>query len=234
MSKLDDDTMRGTPDTAHPTELALYHLNPKRGDTAAIEASLMVNSQYRPLTVNLGTHTGRPMEVLKGNHTLTAIRNLAERKPDDPRWQTVQIWQVDVDDDRAARIVVADNRTHAKGTTNEEKLLALLEPLDDLDGTGYDLDDLKALRGDSGDTGPEANFDWTTGEDDDDDGSPWDDAPPAGEGNTLTDVRQIILPMVKAQYDPLVDQLDRLREHYGVDTYTAVVDALIADLEPFE
>lgn len=43
-------------------ELAGYHRNPRRGDVDAIARSLAVNGQYRPIVVNIGTHTGRPLE----------------------------------------------------------------------------------------------------------------------------------------------------------------------------
>lgn len=135
--------------SAAPSELALFHRNPKRGDVPAIEASLLAHDQYRPIVVNKGTHTGRPMEVLVGNHTLIAIRNLAERYPDDERWRKVAIHVIDVDDDRATRIVLADNRTAELGGMDEETLGELLSGLGgELEGTGYsseDLDDILAL-----------------------------------------------------------------------------------------
>lgn len=60
-------------------------------------------------TSNKGTYTGRPLEVLAGNHTLEAMRRLAEQNPEDPRWQTVDVWEVDVDDQRAAKIVLTES-----------------------------------------------------------------------------------------------------------------------------
>ena len=79
----------------HPNELNSFHQNPRRGDIDAIAQSLQVNGQYRPVVVNLGTHTGRPLEVLAGNHTLAAARKL--------KWQEVAATTVDVDDQAAAR-----------------------------------------------------------------------------------------------------------------------------------
>lgn len=119
-------------------ELRTYYRNPRRGNTAAIAQSLTVNGQYRPIVVNTGTHTGRVNEVLAGNHTLMSARDLG--------WETVAAVTVDVDDDQAARIVAADNRTADLGEYDNRLLLELLADLPDLDGTGYDPGDLEALE----------------------------------------------------------------------------------------
>lgn len=118
-------------------DLRTYHRNPRKGSVPAIRRSLEVNRQYRPIVVNRGTHTGRPAEVLAGNHTLLAARDL--------RWQTLAVVWVDVDEDQAARIVAADNRTADLGTYDDRLLLELLADLPDLDGTGYDPGDLDEL-----------------------------------------------------------------------------------------
>jgi DNA modification methylase len=117
--------------------LRTYHRNPRRGDVEAIRRSLRVNGQYRPVVVNRGTHTGRPDEVLAGNHTLMAAR--------EEGWATVAACFVDVDDDQAARIVAADNRTADLGAYDEAVLAELLRELPDLEGTGYTEEDLAAL-----------------------------------------------------------------------------------------
>ena len=144
----------------HPDDLSLYHANPRRGDVQRLTESLLVHGQYRPIVVNVGTHTGRPMEVLAGNHLLLAIRELMAGDPDDPRWaaittrahqpgdpywQAVQVFEVDVDDQEAARIVAVDNRTAEIGGYDDAQLLDLLRGLPDLAGTGYTDFDLDAL-----------------------------------------------------------------------------------------
>lgn len=125
-------------------DLRTYHRNPRRGDVTVIRRSLVVNGQYRPLVVNRGTHTGRSNEVLAGNHTLAAAR--------DEGWPEIAVCWVDVDDDQAARIVAADNRTADLASYDERLLVELLGDLPDLDGTGYDPGDLedlvRALEGD--------------------------------------------------------------------------------------
>lgn len=136
----------GTPKTMKLTELNTYHKNPRRGDTAAIAASMEANGVFRPLVVNKGTHTGRPMEVLAGNHSLMAMRDLAEKNPHDKRWHKADVYLLDVDDDRAARIVLADNRTSDLASYDDTELLGLLEQVeDDLTGTAYTEDDLHHL-----------------------------------------------------------------------------------------
>lgn len=122
---------------AQLTELNEYHRNPRVGNVGVIAESLRLNGQYRPVIVNRGTHTGRPNEVLAGNHTVKAARSL--------RWEQVAVTYVDVDDDAAARIVVADNHSSDIATNDDQVLLDLLESLPDLDGTTYDESDLDAL-----------------------------------------------------------------------------------------
>jgi len=136
----------GTPETLPITELNLYDRNPRQGDVQAIKASMLANGIFRPIVVNRGTHTGKPNQVLAGNHSLKAMRELTEDNPDDTRWSMVNVWMVDVDEEHAAKIVLADNRTADLGSYDNEELIGLMEGLQgDLDGTGYDEDDLAIL-----------------------------------------------------------------------------------------
>lgn len=140
----------GTPARMKLSELNTYHKNPRRGDVATIAASMETNGIYRPLIVNKGTHTGRPNEVLAGNHSLKAMRQLAEKHPDDERWRVADVWLLDVDDDRAARIVLIDNRAADLGEYDNDVLLEVVGNLDDdlgLIGTGYDDGYIDALLG---------------------------------------------------------------------------------------
>jgi len=125
-----------------PSELALYHRNPNLGNVPKIVASLRAHGQYKPVVVNKGTHTGRPNEVLAGNHTLKAIRDLLESEPDDDRWRTIDGYVIDVDDDQAARIVLVDNKTAEDGFGYDNEVLAdLLGGLPDLEGTAFTTDE---------------------------------------------------------------------------------------------
>lgn len=124
-------------------ELETYHKNPRRGDTETIAQSLRANGQFRPLVVNRGTHTGRPYEVLAGNHTLLAARTLDGTQDAFPR---LDCYVIDVDDDHARRIVLADNKTSDLATYDHQALAQLLDELEDgITGTGYDEDDLADL-----------------------------------------------------------------------------------------
>lgn len=123
-------------------QLIGYATNPRRGDVATIKKSLKRIGQYRPVVVNRGTITGRRNEVLAGNHTVVAARELG--------WTEVAATFVDVDDDIAARIVLIDNRANDLATYDDGALLELLQSLPDLDATGFDVADLDALLGDDG------------------------------------------------------------------------------------
>lgn len=114
-------------------QLRAYPGNARRGDVDAIAESLRVNGQYRPLVVQRSTGY-----VLGGNHTLQAAQRLG--------WPSVQVTYLDVNDEEARRIVVADNRTADLGGYDDRALLTLLREVgDDLTGTGYDLDDYDEL-----------------------------------------------------------------------------------------
>lgn len=136
-------------DEAFPLdELNTFHRNPRRGDIATIRDSLRTNGLYRALVVNRGTHTGRPNEILAGNHTYAAM--LAEQ------WSACAVTWVDVDDATANRIVVVDNRASDKATNDADVLAGLLVDIGDLAGTGYTADDLAKLvpSDEDVDTGP--------------------------------------------------------------------------------
>ncbi len=106
--------------------------NPRRGDVEAIKQSLDRHGQYRPLVVNRPT-----MEVLGGNHTLIAARELGLPE--------IAVTFVEVDSEQAKQILLVDNRTNDLAGYDAQALAELLQELPDLEGTGYDsnaLDDL--------------------------------------------------------------------------------------------
>ncbi|MBT2400370.1 ParB N-terminal domain-containing protein [Streptomyces sp. ISL-100] len=102
------------------------------GDVPAITKSLTVNGQYKAIVVNRGTHTGRPNEILAGNHTYAAAAELG--------WEHIAATWVDVDDEAAARIVIVDNRSSDLAGYDTALLAEILAELPDLNGTGYDQD----------------------------------------------------------------------------------------------
>ncbi|WP_195393661.1 ParB/RepB/Spo0J family partition protein [Actinomyces urogenitalis] len=119
-------------ESVHP-----HHKNPRRGDIDAIAKSLTTNGQYRAIVVNKGTHTGRPYEVLAGNHTLLAARKIG--------LDTIAAHIIDVDEEQATRIVLADNRTADLGDYDLHELEDLANSLPDLEGTGYTTETLDEI-----------------------------------------------------------------------------------------
>lgn len=127
------------------SELSTYHRNPRVGNVKAIKQSMTTNGVYKPIVVNKGSKTGRVNEVLAGNHSLKAMRELAAEFPNDERWKQASVWLVDVDEEHAKKIVLADNRTADLGSYDEETLAELLGEVKDSTGTGYTDDDLDSL-----------------------------------------------------------------------------------------
>jgi hypothetical protein len=129
-----------------PSELALYFQNPNLGNVPTIKTSLRVNGQYKPVVVNRGTHTGRPNEVLAGNHTLKAIRELLADEPDNTAWHSIDGYVIDVDQDQASAIVLVDNKSAEDGFGYDSKILAdILGGLPTLEGTAFTADEYSDL-----------------------------------------------------------------------------------------
>lgn len=128
--------------TEVPTDALRHHpRNPNQGDVGAIYESIQANGFYGALVVQRSTGY-----VLAGNHRLKAAREAG--------LDSLPVAYVDVDDERALRILLADNRTGELARRDPESLTLLLAELAQggggLDGTGYDLDDLDDLLSDLG------------------------------------------------------------------------------------
>jgi hypothetical protein len=106
--------------------------NPRKGDIDKIAESLIANGQYKPIVVQESTNY-----VLVGNHTLKAILKLG--------WDFVDAVVIDVDDEGAKRIVLADNRTSDSSTYDYNLLGDMLKSMPTLQGTGYDAAALDQL-----------------------------------------------------------------------------------------
>lgn len=104
-----------------------YRKNPRVGNVEAIAESLAENGQFRPIIVQKTTG-----EILGGNHTWKAAKHLG--------WTQISAVFVDVDDERAKRIVLADNRTNDLATYDTAILQDIISGLPDVAGTGYDDD----------------------------------------------------------------------------------------------
>jgi hypothetical protein len=219
-----------------PGELALYHRNPNLGNPSVIESSLRVNGQYRPVVVNLGTHTGRPNEVLAGNHTVKAFRNLVEAEPDNPAWRTVDAYVIDVDDDQAARIVLADNKTAQSGFGYDQEVLAdILSGLPDLEGTAFTADEFSDLLASLEEALPDALDPAGLG----DDNAP--KPPRTGEDGLInsTDIdtqansyvdastRLVVLTVPIPQFIWMQEVFTRFRDEFDLESNTAAVIKLL-------
>lgn len=122
--------------TKVPTSSVTRHpRNPRRGNVEKIMESLTAHGQYRPIIVQASTNY-----IIAGNHTHEAIERLG--------WPTLDATFLDVDDDQAFRIMLADNATSDAAVNDEQALLDLLQSLaedSDLTGSGYDDGDLEGL-----------------------------------------------------------------------------------------
>ncbi|MEV4472825.1 ParB/RepB/Spo0J family partition protein [Nonomuraea sp. NPDC049504] len=109
--------------------------NPHRGDVDVIAESIAKNGFYGTVMVQKSR-----MRIIAGEHRWRGAkkRGLAE----------VPALVIDVDDDTATRIMLADNRTAEFGVYDEQVLAELLRGLDDFDGTGWSDDDLNDLLAD--------------------------------------------------------------------------------------
>lgn len=134
-----------------PATLIVHPENPRRGDIDSIVMSIERNGWFGTVVAQRSTS-----RVLAGNHRLMAAQRLGLAE--------VPVFWVDVDDDTALRILIADNRTSDLATYDDAALVDLLTRLDtdeNLDGTGYsanDLADLAAILTESPIDGPDTNY----------------------------------------------------------------------------
>jgi hypothetical protein len=107
--------------------------NPRVHDLDAIAGSLERFGQTKPIIVQKATGF-----VVAGNGTRLAAKEKLG-------WDTIAAVLLDMDDETAEAYLAADNRTSDRAKYDSEQLLNLLEGIDDLDGTGFDLDYVEDL-----------------------------------------------------------------------------------------
>lgn len=122
--------------------------NQRQGDVGAVWESIHENGFYGALIVQQSTG-----HILVGNHRYrAALEEGATHVP---------VIYLDVDDDRARRILLVDNRTNDLASYDEEGLAEMLKSIIDetghLQGTGYSGDDLDELLVDLGKEGRAGN-----------------------------------------------------------------------------
>lgn len=117
-------------------KLAPHPQNPRRGDVDLIGALIQENGFFGAVVAQRSTG-----HILAGNHRYLAFQAQgAEVIP--------TIW-VDVDDERALKILLSDNRASDIGGYDSEALAALLSSLGgEFEGTGYDTESLDKLLAD--------------------------------------------------------------------------------------
>lgn len=122
--------------TLEPLETLKPHpKNPRRGNTAAIRDSIGHAGFYGTLIAQRSTR-----RILAGNHRWQAAKQAGLTE--------IPVTWLDVTDEQARRIMLADNRTADRGTYDEQALLELLQTVHtetNLTGTGYDENDLTAM-----------------------------------------------------------------------------------------
>jgi hypothetical protein len=101
--------------------------NYNNGDVEALAESIETNGMYRPVFVQRSTGY-----IIAGNHTWYACKGLGADE--------IPVVMLDVDDTRAAKIMLADNRIASQAIPDNSQLLTLLDRLkdtSDLTGTGF-------------------------------------------------------------------------------------------------
>lgn len=107
--------------------------NPRRGNVGAIGESLEANDFYGAAIVQKSTNF-----ILVGNHRYKSAVEKGLRE--------IPVIVVDVDDEKAERIMLADNRIADLANYDDRALLALLaNRADGLTGTGFGDQDLAKL-----------------------------------------------------------------------------------------
>lgn len=117
--------------------LKTHPKNPRRGDLERIVESITVNGFYGHVIAQRSTG-----HILVGNHRFLAAKKAKLKK--------VPVLWLDVDDEKAERILVVDNRTSDLAEYDEEALARLLERLADdtelgIAGLGFTDEELEDM-----------------------------------------------------------------------------------------
>lgn len=117
-------------------DLVPHPKNPRQGNIQAVAESLSKNGQFKPIVVQKSNRI-----ICAGNHTWLAARSLG--------WTHIDAVLIDVDDDVATRVLLADNKTSDGSTYDDQVLAEILAGLaasgDSLEGTGYNAVELQDI-----------------------------------------------------------------------------------------
>jgi hypothetical protein len=106
--------------------------NVRQGDVGAISISLEAHGQYKPILVQKSTGY-----IVAGNHTWQAAKALG--------WSEIAVQHLELDDDKAVRILLADNRSTDLASYDDHALAELLSEYArsyDMAGLLWNQDDL--------------------------------------------------------------------------------------------
>jgi ParB-like chromosome segregation protein Spo0J len=188
-------------------DLTPHPKNVRQGDVGAIAESLTAHGQYRPIVVQKETRL-----ILAGNHTWKAAKVLG--------WKKIDVVEIDVDDEQAARILLVDNRSTDLATYDDHALAALLESLSSteigLDGTGFDGDDLDDLL-----------FQLNRSAGNMEEGYSKEERTDAFE---KAGIRSVILPYPDREFDEVNNLAKKARQKLGYDTNSDLVLHLLRTL----
>lgn len=216
-----EDILRVPAQDIHP-----HPENPRKGDTAAIADMIRGNGWHGVLVVQRSTGN-----IIVGNHRYRAGLDVG--------MDTFPVHYVDVNDEQAMRILLADNRASDVATYDEPLLLRLVAQVGDADtavavladpqstqaeredalkvlknstyaGTGYRTEDAVQM---ALDLAPEIA----------DDSGQYRTTDDMAERYEQTSVRQIMLIMSEEEFAVLVPAFKKVREAQGMDTNTDVV-----------
>lgn len=116
-------------------KLKMHPRNPRNGNTEAIKESIEHNGFYGAVIAQKSTGY-----ILAGNHRWKAAKEAGA--------SSIPVAWIDVEEEHANRIMLADNRTNDIASYDEAGLAALLTELNEsigLEGTGYLQTDLDLL-----------------------------------------------------------------------------------------
>ena len=203
-------TIKQEYDPAIPLEKLVEHPdNPNRGDEKVVKESINANGFYGVLLIQKST--GR----IIGGHTRyrVALKEGAKTIPG--------MW-LDIDDKQALKILLADNRTRDLAYYDDPTLLQTLSKIVEDDGkllgTGYDDATYRILLQS---TQKDELYVGNVRQ-----GMTPLDRQPLFEGS---DIRSVILPYSKDDYDDVIMSLAEIRQKMGLDTNAEAVQALIKD-----
>lgn len=106
--------------------------NPRKGNVELIRGLIRENKFFGVVIVQKSTRY-----ILKGNHAFLAAKAEGLKR-------VPAVW-LDVDDERAKKIMLADNKASDAASYDDQILVDLLKSTDDLVGTGFDDKELESL-----------------------------------------------------------------------------------------